>query len=121
MDAELELETVEACIAACNECSRICLGHVRHCLDIGGDHADADHIAMLLTCAQVCSTAAELMTLDSEWHPTFCDLCAQVCEECADACAAMDDMEECTAACRQCAQSCRQMVSEISADADMPA
>ena len=121
LDEELELETIEACVAACNDCSRVCLGHVRHCLDIGGDHADPDHIAMLLTCAQVCRTAAELMTLDSEWHPTFCDLCAQVCEECADACAAMDDMQECTAACRQCAQSCRRMVSEMGEDADLPA
>lgn len=121
MDDERELETVDACIATCNECSKSCLAHVRHCLDIGGEHAEADHIGMLLTCAQVCRTAAELMTIDSEWYPTVCDLCAQVCEECAEACAAMDDMEACVAACRECAQSCRRMVAEVGEEADIPA
>lgn len=113
---ELEQGPVEACIAACGNCSRVCLHHVRHCLEMGGEHADAAHIAMLLTCANVCRTAAELMTIDSEWYPTMCELCAQVCEECAEACAAMDDMEDCVAACRQCAQSCRLMVAEMVTD-----
>jgi len=116
MDSDIERDTIGACITACNECRRVCLGHVRHCLDIGGEHAEADHIAMLLTSAQVCSAAVELMTIDSEWHPIFCDLCAQVCEDCADECAAMGEMEDCVAACRQCVQSCRQMVAESTAD-----
>ena len=113
---ELENDSIESCLAACGNCSRVCLEHVRHCLELGGDHAEPAHIAMLLTCANICRTAAELMTIDSEWHPTVCDLCAQVCEECADACAAMDGMEDCVAACRQCAQACRIMVGEMASE-----
>lgn len=113
---ELETDSIESCRVACETCSRVCLGHVRHCLELGGDHAEAAHIAMLLTCANICRTAAELMTIDSEWHPTVCDLCAQVCEECADAYAAMDGMEDCVAACRQCAQACRIMVGEMASE-----
>ena len=113
---ELEHDAIESCVVACGNCSRVCLGHVRHCLELGGDHGEPAHIAGLLTCANICRTAAELMTIDSEWHPTVCNLCAQVCEECADACAAMDDMEECVAACRQCAQACRIMVGEMASE-----
>jgi hypothetical protein len=113
---ELEHDAIESCVVACGNCSRVCLGHVRHCLELGGDHGEPAHIAGLLTCANICRTAAELMTIDSEWHPSVCDLCAQVCEECADACAAMDDMEECVAACRQCAQACRIMVGEMASE-----
>ena len=113
---EPEHDAIESCVVACGNCSRVCLGHVRHCLELGGDHGEPAHIAGLLTCANICRTAAELMTIDSEWHPSVCDLCAQVCEECADACAAMDDMEACVAACRQCAQACRIMVGEMASE-----
>jgi len=71
---------------------------------------------MLLTCANVCRSASELMSIGSDWYPTVCDLCAQVCEECAEACAAMDDMEDCVAACRHCAETCRIMVAEMAPD-----
>ena len=113
---EVEQDPVEACIATCAECSQICLAHVRHCLEIGGEHAAAAHIAMLLTCANVCRTASELMSIGSDWYPTVCDLCAQVCEECAEHCATMDDMEDCVAACRHCAQTCRIMVAEMATE-----
>jgi hypothetical protein len=113
---EVEHDSVEACVAACGQCSQICLTHVRHCLEIGDEHAAAAHIAMLLTCAHVCRTASDLMSIDSDWYPTVCDLCAQVCEECAEACAAMDDMQDCAAACRHCAHTCRTMVAEIATE-----
>lgn len=98
------------CIAACNECNRVCLQHIEHCLTLGGAHAEPDHISMLLSCASMCRTAGELMSLGSDWHPTMCDLCAQVCEECADECEELGDMEDCVAACQDCAEACREMV-----------
>ncbi len=100
------------CIAACNECNRVCLQHIEHCLTLGGAHAEPDHISMLLSCASMCRTASELMSLGSDWHPTLCDLCAQVCEECADECEELGDMEDCVAACQDCAEACREMVGE---------
>ncbi len=108
-----EADTAMArCIAACNECNQICLQHIAHCLTLGGAHAEPDHISMLLTCAAMCRTAGELMSLNSEWHPTMCDLCAQVCDECADECEDLGDMEDCVAACQDCAEACREMVGE---------
>ena len=100
------------CIAACNECNRVCLQHIEHCLTLGGAHAEPAHISMLLTCASVCRTASELMSLDSEWYSTMCDLCGQVCDECADECEELGDMESCVAACLDCADACREVAGE---------
>lgn len=110
--AEGDQETMARCIAACNECNRVCLLHIQHCLSLGDVHAEPGHISTLLTCASVCRTATELMSINSEWHPTVCDLCAQVCDECADQCEELGDMEDCVAACRNCADACREMVGE---------
>jgi hypothetical protein len=109
---------VDACLDACVDCSRVCRQHVRHCLELGEAHAEPAHIGMLLTCATVCDATAQLVALDSEWHPTHADLCAQVCDECADACEDMEDMEACVEACRACAEACRSMVERIGEDAD---
>lgn len=110
-------DRVASCIAACNDCNRVCLQHVEHCLGLGGEHAENEHITMLLTCATVCRTSGELMSLGSDWHATMCELCAQVCEECADVCEELGDMEDCVAACQECAEQCRAMVDdEISDD-----
>jgi hypothetical protein len=104
------------CIAACEECSRSCLQHVPHCLDLGGEHAQAAHITQLLGCAAVCRTAVELMTLGSDWAAAQCELCAQTCDDCADCCAGLDNMEDCVAACRSCAAACRDMLSADAAE-----
>lgn len=115
-DIDIDDGTMAECQQACADCARICHEHVRHCLTLGGEHAAPDHIAMLLTCAQVCATAGTLMALESDWHTTFCDLCAQVCDECAEACEDMDDMEECADACRECADACREMLQGSESD-----
>jgi hypothetical protein len=110
-------ERMSSCIAACNECNRVCLQHIEHCLSLGGEHAESEHISMLLTCASVCRVSSELMSIGSDWHATMCDLCAQVCDECADACEELGDMDDCVAACQECAEQCRAMVDdEVSAD-----
>ena len=98
------------CIAACNECNRVCLQQIEHCLTLGGRHSGPEHIAMLLTCASVCRTASELLAIESDWYATLCDLCAQVCDECADACEDLGEMETCAAVCQDCAEECRSMV-----------
>lgn len=101
---------LERCIALCNECNRVCLQQIEHCLSLGGAHSEPGHISTLLTCASVCRTTSELMSIESDWYATMCDLCAQVCDECADACEELGEMEECVAACQDCAEECRAMV-----------
>jgi hypothetical protein len=109
---EREDSGMAGCIAACNECNRICLQQIEHCIALGGEHSAPEHIAMMLTCASVCRVTAELMSIESDWYATMCDLCAQVCDECADACEELGEMDECVAACQACAEECRAMVGD---------
>src|SRR5215203_4049417 len=110
--AQDDQQMMANCIAACNDCNRVCLQSIEHCLSLGDAHAEPAHIAMMLTCASVCRTATELMSINSEWHPTVCDLCAQVCDECAAECDELGEMDDCVAACQSCADACREMVGE---------
>lgn len=103
-----------ACITNCLDCHRACLETVQHCLKMGGKHADAEHIALLLTCADICQTSANAMLHGSTAHRYTCGACAQICAECAKACAAMGDdatMKACADACQRCSDSCRQMAA----------
>jgi len=105
---------MEACIEACRECARICTETARHCLEMGGEHADARHIALLLDCAQICQTSADFMLRGSDLSPRVCAACAAVCAACAESCERFSDdaaMRACAEACRRCAESCRAMAA----------
>lgn len=94
------------------ECHTICLETITHCLAKGGEHARPDHIKLLLDCAEICQTAANFMTRDSEAHALTCRVCAEICERCAASCEEMgddDEMRRCAEACLRCAESCREM------------
>jgi hypothetical protein len=101
------------CIENCSNCHNICLETVQHCLIMGGKHAEASHIRLLLDCAQICATSADFMLRGSEFHARTCGVCAEVCERCAEDCERLagDDelMLRCAGMCRQCAESCRAM------------
>lgn len=103
---------MEACIEACRDCARTCTETVRYCLDMGGQHAEARHIALLLDCAQICQASADFMLRGSDLSGRICATCAEVCERCAESCEQFGDdemMRACAAACRRCAESCRRM------------
>ena len=103
---------MQECIDRCQNCQEACLEAVTHCLQMGGEHAAADHIAMLLACAEICDTSARFMLLGSRHHARTCEVCAEVCEACATECERFGDdemMQRCADACRRCAESCRQM------------
>jgi hypothetical protein len=104
--------SLQACISNCLDCHRICLETVTHCLQKGGDHAKADHIALLLTCADICQTSANAMLHGAAVHKYTCGACAAICRECAKACTAMADdtaMKACADVCSRCAESCQSM------------
>ena len=106
-------QEMSGCISDCDECARECTHLVTHCLNVGGAHADAGHIRLLLDCGGICRTAAEFMARASTLHGVICQACARVCDRCATDCERFDDDEEmaaCAAACRRCAESCRAMV-----------
>ena len=104
---------MEQCIQNCTDCHNICVETTSHCLQLGGKHAEANHIRLLLDCAQICQTSADFMLRGSDLHGRTCDVCAEVCQRCAEDCERIDpndaQMKECAEMCRRCAQSCREM------------
>ena len=112
-----------ACIEVCTDCHKACLQTVPHCLQMGGAHAEANHVRLLLDCAEICQTSANFMLRGSDLHAATCAACAAVCERCADDCEQLsaDDprMGACAEMCRRCAESCRRMSGRSGAAAAM--
>jgi hypothetical protein len=106
---------MRTCIALCSECHQVCLETLTHCIGLGGRHAEAAHLQLLLDCADMCRTAEDFMLRHSERHGLTCGICAEICERCAESCRRIggDDgqMERCWATCRRCAEACRQMAA----------
>ena len=63
-------------------------------------------------CANICWTASQFMSRDSEYVKQICNVCADICEACAKECERYTDMDhcqKCAQACRRCAKECRKM------------
>lgn len=106
--------SMSACIVNCTDCHRICLESVKHCLVKGGQHANAEHVALLLLCADICQTSANAMTLGVHLHVHTCRACAEICKACGESCAAMGadpEMQACADVCARCAESCGRMAA----------
>lgn len=106
-------ENMEQCIQNCLDCHHICLETVTHCVQMGGKHAEAEHIRLLLDCSEICQTSANFMIRGSEFHSRTCGVCAEVCQRCAEDCDRFEEefMKQCAEMCRRCAESCRQMAA----------
>lgn len=105
---------VEECINNCLECYRVCTQTVPSCLQMGGKHSEANHITLLVSCANICQVSANFMLIGSPLHMHVCRACAEVCKECADDCNRLADdqqMKWCADVCKRCAESCRQMAA----------
>jgi hypothetical protein len=102
---------MDACIEDCLDCHRTCVETLSYCLQQGGKHAEAEHVTLMLDCAEMCQTAANFMMRMSPLHERTCLTCAEICERCAADCASFDDetMRLCADACASCAESCREM------------
>ena len=103
---------MDACIEECTRCHQTCVRTLRHCLEMGGPHAEAGHVRLMMDCVQICQTSADFMLRGSELHIHTCRACAEVCDRCAQDCARMSDdepMRRCADACRRCAERCRHM------------
>lgn len=104
---------MEECIESCLKCYQSCLSCIPHCLTQGGKHSEADHITLMMECAELCRTSASIMQLKGEFAYELCKVCAQVCDACADSCSSIDPedsmMQRCAQMCNRCAESCRSM------------
>jgi hypothetical protein len=108
------MTSMQDCITNCLDCHSVCLATLSHCLEKGGDHAEASHIRLMQDCAQICITSADFMLRASPLHPMTCRICAEICELCADDCSRLADDETmvlCAETCRRCAQSCAEMAA----------
>lgn len=70
---------LQECIRSCGNCYATCLATVQHCLTQGGPHADPQHIALLLNCADICQASYNFMLRGSALHKQVCAVCAKVC------------------------------------------
>jgi hypothetical protein len=106
---------MQHCIDICQECHSVCLETVIHCLQMGGEHAEPNHIRLLLDCAEICQTSANFMLRGSDLHGLTCATCAEVCDRCAEDCERFDDaqMKRCAETCHRCAESCREMATQM--------
>ena len=108
------------CIQNCLDCHRACVQTLTYCTQQGGHHAEAEHLRLMMDCAQVCQTSADFMLRGSALHAQVCAACAEVCQACADDCdrmAADLRMKACADTCRHCADSCRQMAAHAAPSA----
>ena len=104
--------SAQSCIQDCLRCYQTCQSNAAGmCLEQGGAHARPEHIRLMLSCAEVCRTAAAVMLNQSPQHPAMCRAWAEFCAACAESCATVGGMDECVQACRSCAESCRRMAA----------
>jgi hypothetical protein len=103
-------EQMKRCITNCQECHAECLETALHmCIEMGGKHTEPEHFRLMMSCAQICQTAADFMSGRSQYHQQTCGICAEICEACAASCEKIGGMDHCVELCRRCAQSCREM------------
>jgi len=103
-------QDLQNCIDECLQCYQTCVREaMNHCLEKGGKHVEPTHFRLMMSCAEICQTAANFMLSGSDFHTRICTACAEVCDACAQSCEQVGEMEDCMQACRRCAQSCRQM------------
>lgn len=106
------------CIQACNVCAIACSHCATECLKEEHIHHLTKCIQLDLECASICRSAAELMSLGSEFSKQICGICADICKACAEECEkhaemGMDHCRECAEACRKCANTCEEMSTEV--------
>ena len=100
------------CIQECLTCHTASMDTARQCLEMGGQHAAAKHVTLLLDCAEICQTSANFMLRHSERHTQTCGLCAELCRACEESCRGFRGdhvMQAAADACRRCAESCERM------------
>jgi hypothetical protein len=109
-------ERFQECIDACQECATICNHCASECLKESDVQSLTNCIRLDMECAAICRSAAELMSMGSEYSERMRYLCADICFACAQECdkhtSHMGHCAECAETCRTCAKVCSSMVEE---------
>jgi hypothetical protein len=57
----MNTKTMQSCIDVCTKCYQVCLQTaMNHCLETGGKHVEPSHFRLMINCAQICQTSADL-------------------------------------------------------------
>ncbi|MCA9211696.1 MAG: four-helix bundle copper-binding protein [Planctomycetales bacterium] len=102
----------DTCIQNCHECQVTCAQTLsEHCLKVGGDHTQQDHVKAMLDCIAACAACVDFMSRNSDHHALYCKACAEICKACADSCEKVGGMDKCVESCRACADTCGSMAA----------
>ena len=98
---------IEECIARCMRCYRTCLEILASSLEARGNPPRPAHLALLLECAEMCRSNAEMMIR----HASACERecgCMEICRPCALSCEEIADeaSRRCVEASCTAARSC---------------
>ena len=94
---------------AARNCYEVCTETIAHCLQQGGKHVEAEHLQLLMDCANMCKTCWEACLHEGPATQHTMKACAEIANACADSCEQVGDdehMKRCVEACRACAQAC---------------
>jgi hypothetical protein len=115
-------EGLEECIQNCWRCHRQCLETTIYLSAENVDDGLQDKVKLLLSCAEICQSTANLLLLGASICQDVCRLCAEVCEAGAmlfDPDTGDRQLRLCFDACCDCAASCR-AVADMSAETGCP-
>jgi hypothetical protein len=112
VNARVIHEGLDECIQNCWRCHRQCLETTVYLSAKDGDDAKQEKVRLLLSCAELCQSTANLLLIGASIYQDACRLCAAICEE--SAMMLGRDTEDrqlrlCFDACCQCAASCLEM------------
>jgi len=103
-------ESLRKCLTA----YRTSTACIQHCLKLGGEHADPDHILILMNTSEICRTFSQFLLSESHYSHELCGITSRICLACADSCDSFDRQEnemmlECSSACLAFAQTCKDL------------
>jgi hypothetical protein len=109
-------EKFKDCIDACNACAVACSHCAVACLNEEQVQDLTKCIQLDMECTAICRSAAEMMSLGSEYSYPLCNLCAEICSACAEECEkhaqkGMEHCRICANACLKCATQCSEMAA----------
>ena len=105
-------DAMQECIEECLNCHAVCTITLQHCLATGGEHTEVNLVGVLLDCADICQTSANLMLRGSPYHLVTCGACAELCRACEEACRSVtgdEQLAHCADVCATCAEVCDRM------------
>ncbi len=108
----------DKCAKACADCQQSCSRCATHCamLVSKGKSKHLTTLRTCLDCADLCSTAAQIVGRGGPFATLICEACAEACNRCGKECGKFPDskiMSDCAQECRRCEQACREMLKRL--------